>query len=181
MSEELKKIFKSIFTLKMKISCESDLIYSEIIQIRNKYLMMEAGSRNRIKVALDVWDAGSPEPRGDGDSFLRLYAKACAHLAETGEISLAYTGTSADREWLLKAGLLEKGSFHLFRIPGRLQHGAAQLSFLPWGLLLGSPDIFHSSTLYPFRSGHMPVVGTLVDFVPTRLPEFVPIQFLMDQ
>jgi glycosyltransferase involved in cell wall biosynthesis len=133
-----------------------------------------------MNITLDVWGAGSNAPRGVVQQK-RQYAKACTQLVQRGDIRLHYAGSDPDHEWLLKEGLLDYGVFHRFRVPGRLQQMAADLKIEPLNLLLGNPDIFHSFTLYPFQRGRMRVVGTLIDFVPMRVPEFVPLEMLKQQ
>ncbi len=134
----------------------------------------------RIFVTIDVWGVSSSDPRGIVN-LKRQYAKANALLAESGEIRLCYAGTGADRSWLNGEGLLEGIEFRSIRIPGRLERHSTLMRFLPSRRLLGQPDIFHSFGLYPFNSKDMQVVGTLVDFVPLRVPEFVPLTFTAEQ
>lgn len=133
-----------------------------------------------LRVTLDVWDVGSPKPRGVVN-LKRQFSRACALLAQSGDLHVCYAGGGADRDWLLDEGLLGYGTFHRFRIPGRLQRIAAQIKFLPLSKLLGQPDLYHYFGLYPFSSGRMRVVGTLLDFVPMRVPQFVPLDFTLDQ
>lgn len=127
--------------------------------------------KSRLTIDLDVWGTGCIEPRGVA-YHKRQYARACALLAQEGSIRLTYLGVADDNRWLSEEGLRQYGSFRTFRIPGRLQQFAARFSFLPWYWLVGNPDIYHSFTLYPFKSGHMRLIGTLFDFVPLRVPEF---------
>lgn len=137
-------------------------------------------SKQPLSVALDIWDAGSESPRGVVQ-LKRQYAKACAYLAKQKDIVLHYTGDNKDKQWLQKEGLLEENSFHRFRIPGKMQLPIAQLGFFPVHRFIGNPDIYHSFTLYPFRRGCMRVIGTLVDFVPMRIPEYSPLKAVKEQ
>jgi glycosyltransferase involved in cell wall biosynthesis len=133
-----------------------------------------------LTVALDVWAAGRPNPTGLV-TLRRQYARACALLARRNQVRICYAGAEADRTWLVREGLLDCGTFRRFRIPGRLQRQAARMSFLPVSWLFGQPEIYHSFTPYPFISSHTQVVGTLIDFVPMRLPESVPLSSTLNQ
>lgn len=131
-------------------------------------------------IALDVWGTGSSEPRGIVN-LKRQYAKAAAILAETQRIRLCYAGTASDEVWLHEERLLDHATFRRFRIPGRIARRPYLGKIFPVSRLLGQPDLFHSFTLFPFQNGRTTVIGTLVDFVPMRTPEFVPISFTAEQ
>ncbi len=160
------------------IICE---LFTAIIGARNSPTQEWMSKTNSTpRIALDIWKAGIPNPRGMV-TYRRLFAKACNFLSEASEISLTFAGASSDRAWLFTEGIKEQDDFRLFHFPGRLERVAVHFHILPWGKFLGKPDIYHSATWYPLRSGHMQVIGTLVDFVPIRLPEFVPLELVQKQ
>jgi glycosyltransferase involved in cell wall biosynthesis len=133
-----------------------------------------------LHVVLDVWDIGGAQPRGVVN-HKRQYAYASTRLAQSGQITLTFAGAAADRQWLQQTGLLDRATFRTFRLPGRLQRLAADLKGLPWQVMLGDADVYHSFTWYPFRRGHLQVIGTLFDFVPMRVPATVPLNFVAAQ
>lgn len=136
----------------------------------------------QLRIALEVRGVGSPDPRGIV-TLKRLYAQACSYLARTEQAELWFTGTKADHRWLQMKGLLEKATFRRFHVPGRFQRIIADtpIAFLPTLGLVGNPQIYHSSTIFPFQIHSTKVVGTLVDFVPIRVPDCVPMTFALDQ
>ena len=133
-----------------------------------------------LSVTLDVWGVASSDPRGIVN-LKRQYAKACALLAERQHLRLCYAGTTEDQVWLHQEKLLNHATFRRFRIPGRVARYTGLWRVIPVAKLLGSPDLYHSFTQFPFRSGQTEVIGTLVDFVPIRVPEYVPIEFTAQQ
>jgi glycosyltransferase involved in cell wall biosynthesis len=134
-----------------------------------------------LPVALDVWGVGSPQPRGVVN-LKRQYARACAVLARAGELMICYAGAESDRHWLIDEGLLGCGCrFRRFRVPGRLQRVLAQVRLFPLSRLLADSHVYHSFSTYAFNGRHIQVVGTLVDFVPMRIPQFVPQAFTLEQ
>jgi glycosyltransferase involved in cell wall biosynthesis len=141
----------------------------------------KAQERSPLAVALDVWGVSSSQPRGLVN-LKRQYARACAVLAKAGDLSICYAGADSDRQWLIEEGLLEHGSgFRRFRIPGRLQRVLAQVPRFPLSQLLANSLLYHSFGTYGFDGRHIQVVGTLVDFVPMRVPQFVPQAFTLEQ
>jgi glycosyltransferase involved in cell wall biosynthesis len=134
-----------------------------------------------LPVALDVWGVSSAQPRGVVN-LKRQFARACAVLAKAGDLKICYAGADSDRHWLIEEGLLGQDSkFRRFRIPGRLQRVMAQVPPFSWSWLLGNPRLYHSFGTYGFDGRHTQVIGTLVDFVPMRVPEFVPPAFTLEQ
>jgi len=134
----------------------------------------------KIKVALDVWKISEAEPTGV-INLRRSFARACTLLSEEDKIALSYTGMPADKIWLIDNRLLNSANFQYFRIPGRLQKLIASLKFLPWGSAVAKSDIYHSVTEYPYINKRTQVIGTLIDFIPLRLPEYVPEDFTRNQ
>ncbi|MBI5648836.1 MAG: glycosyltransferase family 4 protein [Chloroflexi bacterium] len=137
-------------------------------------------SHRLLSVTLDVWNIGSQDPRGVVN-LKHQYAQAAALLVEADQLQVCYAGDETDRKWLLEKELLGRNRFRYFRIPGRLQRLMPNLGFLPVSGMLGSADLYHIARAYPFRNGRTRVIGTLIDFVPMRVPEFVPLAFTSEQ
>lgn len=135
--------------------------------------------RSGLSVALDVRGTGQPEPRGIV-TLQQQYARACALLADSSELNLCFYGGEADRVWLVNEGLLNSACFRRYSFPMRIEYLGARLGFQPLPLALGYYDLYHTFGTYvttkPVRT-----IGTLVDFVPMRLPEFVPISHTIAQ
>jgi len=142
--------------------------------------MMIPNKECKLSIALDVWGTSSAEPRGVV-TLKRLYAKACAQLSKMNYIQLSFTGDKSDKQWLVENGLLQNNLFRNFRIPGRLQKAITKAKILPISTLLNNADIFHSFSPYPFVNGSTKVIGTLVDFVPLRVPQFSSLDMTLEQ
>lgn len=133
-----------------------------------------------LSILLDVWGVGTPDPRGVVE-MKRLFARGCGMNVLCREIVLSYHGVSSDRDWLSAEKLLTLGKFFRFRIPGRFQSFFAGADWLPRIWVLPKADLYHSCTPYPITMGPMRGVGTLVDFVPLRVPEFASPRLSKDQ
>ncbi len=102
----------------------------------------------------------------------RQYAYACGINVLCKEITLSYHGVLSDRDWLSAKNLLPLGKFFRFRIPGKFQPTIAGTDWLPRIPFLPKSGIYHSFSYYPISMDSIQGVGTLVDFIPLRIPEY---------
>jgi len=124
-----------------------------------------------IKVALDVRGVGTPEPRGV-IVHMRQNARAARILVERGQIELTFFGSHVDKIWLSQNGFLEGAGFRQYSIPRRITETALKFGFSVFPQVIGNHQLFHTLEAYPLTKSNYAVIGSLLDFVPVRVPEY---------
>jgi glycosyltransferase involved in cell wall biosynthesis len=133
---------------------------------------------SKLLLSLDVFNVNAAKPKGT-TYHIRQYARACAILAERGDIQLQWIGRAEDKEWLKHENILDFGTFiKSSPIPGIFQRTLSTFNLNPIRLFSEKPDVYHSFTQYPIKSKD---VGVLIDFVSIRVPDCVPIEFTIKQ